>query len=86
MAKGHRRLGGRTMVVDPGDPAYQKFLLEQAQRHLDRLPDSAGICMDRMDWLRYYNFCADDGVSWIGGRPVRSLYRSWRAIDVETGR
>ena len=29
------------MAVDPGDPVYQKFLLEQAQRHLDRLPAAA---------------------------------------------
>ncbi|MCC6125518.1 MAG: NPCBM/NEW2 domain-containing protein [Pirellulales bacterium] len=64
-------------VTDSGDPVYREFLLEQARRHLDRLPDSAGICIDREDWLPHYNTRADDGVSWIAGRPARSLYRSW---------
>ena len=61
-----------------GDPAYQKFMLEQAKRHIDRIPDSAGICIDRLDWLRFYNLHADDGVSWVDGKPARSLYLSCR--------
>jgi hypothetical protein len=64
-------------VTDSGDPVYREFLLEQAKRHIERLPDAAGICIDREDWLRYYNTHADDGVSWVGGKPARSLYRSW---------
>ena len=30
------------LIVDPGDPAYQEHLLEQARRHLQWLPDSDG--------------------------------------------
>jgi len=73
------------MVVDPGDPAYQKFLLEQAQRHLDRLPAADGICIDRMDWLRFYNPRGDDGLSWVDGKPARSYYMSWREIMSKLG-
>ena len=42
-------------VTDVGDPDYQRFMLEQARRYIERIPDSSGICIDRMDWLRYYN-------------------------------
>jgi hypothetical protein len=63
--------------TDIGDPDYRRFMLEQAKRHIERIPDSAGICIDRMDWLRYYNLNADDGVSWVDGKPARSLHRSW---------
>ena len=54
-------------VVDFGDPDYQKFLLEQADRDIRWLPDSAGICIDRTDWLVFNNTHADDGVSWVNG-------------------
>ena len=64
-------------VVDVGDPDYQRFILEQARRHIERIPDSSGICIDRLDWLRNYNSGADDGVSWVENRPARSLYQSW---------
>ena len=33
------------------------------------MPDSDGICIDRVDWLRLYNRQADDGVTWIDGKP-----------------
>jgi hypothetical protein len=42
---------GKAVVTDCGDPAYKRFLLEQARRHVEELPDSSGICIDRMDWL-----------------------------------
>ena len=74
-----------SLAVDPGDPAYQKFLLVQAQRHLDRLPAADGICIDRMDWLRFYNLRGDDGVSWLDGKPARSYYMSWREIMSKLG-
>lgn len=68
---------GGAVVMDCGDPDYQKFLLEQVQRHIEKLPESSGLCIDRVDWLRLYNHRADDGVSWFGDLPVRSLYVSW---------
>ena len=54
MRKGHP-IGEQTFVMDPGDPAYQQFLLQQAQRHLRRLPDTDGLAIDRMDLIHNYN-------------------------------
>jgi len=67
-------------VVDPGDPAYQDFILEQASRNDRLIPDAAGICIDRLDWLNHYNEKADDGVSWVDGKPARSLHISWQSL------
>ena len=72
-------------LVDVGDSAYREFMLEQARRHIALLPDTDGICIDRMDWLRFYNPDGDDGVSWVDGRPARSLYQSWHAFMAELG-
>jgi hypothetical protein len=87
-----RDLQGRTypswegcIVMDCGAPGYRNFLLDQARRHVDKLPDSAGICIDRLDWLRLYNFEADDGASWKADRPCRSLLNSWRSLMGELG-
>lgn len=88
---GHTRPGlpywtwGRAIVLDPGEPVYQKFLLEQVRRHIELLPDTSGICIDRMDWLRLYNHRRDDGGSWFGGRAVRSLNYSWRDLMSKLG-
>jgi hypothetical protein len=67
-------------VVDPGDPPFRKFILEQADRHNRLVPDSFGICIDRLDWLERSNTKADDGLSWIGGKPARSLCVSWNNL------
>lgn len=72
-------------VTDVGDPDYRRFMLDQAKRHIERIPDSSGICVDRMDWLRYYNRNADDGASWVDGKPARSLYQSWRGFMDQLG-
>jgi hypothetical protein len=72
-------------VTDCGDPAYQDFLLEQARRHLRFLPASAGICIDRLDWLRYYNLHADDGLSMRRGRIARALVVSWKGLMARLG-
>ena len=71
---------GKAVALDCGEPSYQQFLLEQARRHLDKLPASAGICIDRMDWLRVYNQKRDDGESYFNDKPARSLYNSWRGL------
>jgi len=73
------------LAMDCAGPKYRAFLLDQARRHIARLPDSSGICIDRMDWLRFYNFRADDGGSWRHGQPCRSLYTSWRDLMAEMG-
>jgi hypothetical protein len=67
-------------VVDPGDPPFRQFILEQAGRHNRLVPDSFGICIDRLDWLDRHNTNADDGLSWIGGQPARSLCVSWNNL------
>ena len=72
-------------AVDPGDPDFMKFLLEQADRDIRWIPDLAGICIDRTDWLQRNNTHADDGVSWVNGRAVRSLCVSWNSLLAELG-
>jgi hypothetical protein len=72
-------------IMDPGESKYMDFLLEQAKRNCDMLPDTDGICIDRADWLRLYNTHADDGVSWVDGKPARSLFRSWIALMDKMG-
>jgi len=66
--------------MDPGEPVYRDFLLDQARRHIELLPADDGICIDRMDWLRIYNLDRDDGVSWFDDKPARSLRVSWRDL------
>lgn len=71
------------LIVDPGDPAYRQHLIEQVQRNTQHLPDTAGIAIDRLDWLNKYNFNADDGVSWVNGQPARSLFVSWQELAAQ---
>ena len=75
----------RCIAMDPGGPKYADFLMEQAMRHLEQLPDSAGFCIDRTDWLRFYNPTRDDGVAWAWGKPVASLFVSWRQFLARLG-
>ena len=73
------------IVLDCGDAAYRDFLLEQARRHIEQLPQSSGMCIDRLDWMRLYNDRADDGESWFEGRPARSLMASWHDLMARLG-
>ncbi len=70
---------GGAVVMDPGDKPYQDFLIDQARRHINELPATDGICIDRIDWINFKNPNADDGVTWIEG-PQRNLTESWRSI------
>ena len=49
---------------------YCRDILDQAEKHIRLIPDAAGICIDRLDWLRMYNEDRDDGLSWVSGRPA----------------
>ena len=69
---------GGAIITDVGDPAYARFLLDQARLHVEKFPDAQGIAIDRFDWLNEYNWHADDGKTWVGGRPVRALLNSYR--------
>jgi hypothetical protein len=73
------------VAMDPGDSAYQSFLLQQAKQHIEKIPASSGICIDRLDWLRYYNGGADDGVSFVDGNKTRSLILSFKDIMAKLG-
>jgi hypothetical protein len=73
------------IAMDPGEPKYQAFLVEQAQRHIDAFPESSGICIDRMDWLRLFNPRFDDEASWVADAPARSLVVSWHEIIEKIG-
>jgi hypothetical protein len=73
------------VAMDPGDSTYQSFLLDQAKRHLEKIPASSGICIDRMDWLRYYNGNADDKVSFVQQNKTRSLVLSWKELMAKLG-
>jgi hypothetical protein len=73
------------VAMDCGDPAYQQFLLNQAQRHINEIPNSFGICIDRLDWLRFFNEKADDGISWFENKPARSLVNSWKRLMQKLG-
>jgi len=76
---------GNGIIMDPGEPVYQAFLLDQAKKHIDMIPDAEGICIDRMDWLRMYNEERDDNVSWFGNQPTRSLLISWNSLLNQLG-
>lgn len=73
------------IAMDCGDLAYRNFLLEQARRHVSEIPNSFGICIDRLDWLRMFNERADDGITWFDGKPVRSLLTSWKRLATQLG-
>jgi hypothetical protein len=73
------------IAMDPGDSVYQAFLLQQAQLHIQKIPASSGICIDRPDWLRHYNSAGDDGISMVNDNKVRSLLFSWKAIMEKIG-
>ena len=76
-----------SVVVDAADPAFRAHLLGMAQRQIDYLPDAAGICVDRMDWLIHINYNADDGIGWYpGDRSGRLLLVSWNSFMPELGR
>lgn len=76
-----------SVVVDAADPAFKAHLLEMAKRHIENLPDSAGICIDRMDWLvRGVNYGADDGIGWYSNRPGRLLALSWNSLLTDLGK
>jgi hypothetical protein len=72
------------VILDCGEPSWQDFLLDQARKLIQKIPDSSGICIDRLDYLRLYNFRRDDGVSWYDG-PARSLVSSWKDFVEKLG-
>jgi hypothetical protein len=72
-------------ILDWGEPSWQNFLLDQAKKLIQKIPDSSGMCIDRLDFLRLYNFRRDDGVTWYDGAPARSLVVSWKDFSEKLG-
>lgn len=70
----------KNVVLDPGEPVWQEYLLRQARHMVKELPESDGICIDVIHWLATYNPNRDDGVSWVDDRPARSLLSSWKEL------
>ena len=76
------------VIMDPAAPHYRASLLEQARRHVEKLPDSDGLCIDRMswaskepgDWVKPVNWGGDDGLGWYEGRAGRHFSVSWKSI------
>ncbi len=76
---------GNALVMDCGDSVYQTFLLNQARRHIEEIPNSFGICIDRLDWLNIFNVNADDSITWFDGRPARSIITSYKDLMKKLG-
>jgi hypothetical protein len=76
----HIRSWEGCVVMDCGEPVYQNFLAEQAQRHIDLVPDASGIAIDRMDWTLLYNDRRDDHVSWVNEKAVYSGIVGWHTL------
>jgi len=66
------------LAMDPGEPDYQRFLLEQARRHVKYIPSAYGITIDRLDWARFFNDTRDDGVTWLIDRPAYAMVNSFK--------
>jgi hypothetical protein len=67
-----------SVVMDPGVRVYQNLLLDQVRRHLEKLPASAGLCIDRMDFLRWYNSHRDDELTWKDKAAAGAFVNSWK--------
>jgi hypothetical protein len=81
----HAQLRSDPDVIDCGDPAYLKFLLDQIDLDIRWIPDSAGICIDNTYFMFWNNSDADDGVSWVKGNVARSLCISWNSFFDQAG-
>lgn len=73
------------VLADLGVLSFQDFLVDQARRHLRHLPDSSGVCFDRTDFLRFYNWKRDDGVAWSSDAKCGSLALSWLELMQRIG-
>lgn len=73
---------GRSVVIDPGDKGVEENLVMQAEYYVNSMPNSSGICIDRLDHVMRVNFAkgADDMIGWYDGRPGRFIGFSWRNI------
>ena len=83
---------GVSFVMDPAGHGWQEFLIEEARRHNEKIPDAAGIVMDRMFWaaptidkLQPVNYGANDGLGWYQGRSGRHFAVSFKSFLAKLG-
>jgi hypothetical protein len=96
-AKGRESYGGwnGTTIMDPSEPHTQSYLLAQARWHNEKIPDAAGICLDRMWWasgslqgkwaLESVDFGEDDGVGWYTGLRGRHFSEAFEQFLSQLG-
>lgn len=76
-----RRADGSTIPTWEGalamncrpDAALFPFLREQLRRHLERLPEIDGFCIDRLDWASVLDHGRSDGLTMLADREVELL-------------
>ncbi len=73
------------VVIDPAEASYSDHLLGMARQYLEKVPESDGLCIDRLDISAVFNTTRDDGVSWYQNSPARSLLTSWLAVMDRVG-
>ncbi len=62
------------MAVNPGRrTSLFPVLQEQLRRHLTRLPELDGFCIDRLDWASAYDWGHSDGETMVGDRAAENL-------------
>jgi hypothetical protein len=96
-ASGRESYGGwnGTIITDPAGPHFQAYLLDQARWHNRKIPDAAGLCMDRMWWasgslkgkwaMETVDFGGDDGVGWYNGLHGRHFSESFKQFLSQLG-
>lgn len=72
-------------LMDPAVKSLSDHLVEQIKWHIEKIPSSSGITIDRLDYVRLYNHYAQDDYTLIGDKEVRSLLISWYDIMSKIG-
>ena len=63
-------------------PVFEDIIVEQLQRHVDRLAAFEGIAIDRLDYSELFSFDNDDGVSWVPHNRLDSWFLT-RGVGTE---
>jgi hypothetical protein len=64
--------GSKVVNPGPGSP-YRPMLMDQARRHVRRIPEFDGFIVDRLDWASGFDYSRDDGLSMDGDRPMENM-------------
>jgi hypothetical protein len=71
------------LFLDPANPAYCEFLLDQIRRHIKHFPASSGVAADRPSWR--INTRGDDGITWYNGKPGARFADGWMKFWSKAG-